>query len=106
MADVDYKPDHKGIAALLVAPAMMNAVALYAEAGRDYAISISPDAEPFGEGYVSSFEVQAGLVVKTGGNRRAAARLVNTSPHAVHVEWTNDSRVLGRTVDFIEKRKL
>lgn len=99
----DYKPNHKGIAALLVAPPMMKAVALYAAAGMPYAISISPEAT--GD-YASSFEVDAGHVVKTGGNRRAAARLVNTSDHAVHVEWTNGDRVLGRTVDYIEKLKL
>jgi hypothetical protein len=102
----DYKPDHKGIAQLLVAPSMMKVVALYAEAGMPYAVSISPDADPYGEGYVSSFEVEAGLTVKTGGNRRAAARLVNTTDHAAHVEWTNGDRVLGRTVDYIEKLKL
>jgi hypothetical protein len=105
VADVRYKPDHKGIAALLIAPAMMNLVAQAAAEGMQYAISISPDADPYGEGYVSNFEVEAGLVVKTGGNKRAAARLVNTSPHAIHVEWTNGTRVLGRTVDHIEAGK-
>lgn len=107
MADrIDYKPDHRGIAALLVAPAMQSMVAQYAEAGMAYAISISPDAPPIGVGYIDSFEVDAGHVVETGGNRRAAAFLRNNAPHAAEVEWTNDSRVLGRTVDFIEKLRL
>lgn len=103
---IDYKADHKGIAALLVAPAMMSMVAQYAEAGKEYAIGISPDAPPLGQGYISSFEVDAGHVVRTGGNRRAAALLRNNSGHAAAVEWTNGSRVLGRTVDYLEKLRL
>lgn len=102
MAKVQYEADHKGIAALLVAPEMMNLVAQGAAEGMQYAISISP--KDTGD-YASSFEVEAGLVVKTGGNRRAAARLVNNSDHAVNVEWTNGDRVLGRTVDHIEAWK-
>lgn len=103
MADVDYKPDHKGIAQLLVSPEMHRLVTAAANEGKRYAESISPDAEPYGEGYIASFEVQSGLVEKVAGSRRAVARLANTSDHATLVEYANGARVLGRTVDHIEQ---
>lgn len=102
MADVTYKPDHKGIARLLVSPEMHQLVTRAAEEGKRYAVSISPDAEPYGEGYIASFRVEGGKTEKVAGSNRAAAHLVNTSPHATAVEYANGSRVLGRTVDHIE----
>lgn len=102
MADFDYKPDHKGIGQLLISPGMHKLVTERATAGMAYAISISPDAEPYGEGYISSFSVESGLVVNEAGSRRAAARLVNNASHATLVEYANGARVLGRTVDHIE----
>lgn len=102
MADVEYKPDHKGIAQLLVSPGMHRLVTERARAGMAYAISISPDAPPYGEGYIASFAVEPGLVVNEAGSRRAAARLVNNSDHATLVEYANGERILGRTVDHIE----
>lgn len=103
MADVEYKPDHKGIAKLLVSPEMHKLVGDAARRGLPYAISISPDAPPYGEGYIAELDVETGLTVKEGGNRRAAARLVNNSDHATLVEFANGERVLGRTVDVIER---
>ena len=105
MADVDYRPDHKGIARLLVSPDMHRLVARAAAEGMRYARSISPDAEPYGEGYIASFRVEAGRTEKVAGSNRAAARLVNTSDHATLVEYANGARVLGRTVDHIESWK-
>lgn len=101
----DYRPDHKGIAKLLVSPEMHELVTRGAEEGRRYAVSISPDAPPAGEGYIVSFRVESGLVEKVAGSRRAVARLHNDSDHAVLVEYRNDARVLGRTVDHIEAWK-
>jgi hypothetical protein len=68
-----------------------------------YAISISPDAPPYGAGYIASFRVEPNLIVNEAGSRRAAARLVNTSDHATLVEYKNGDRILGRTVDMIER---
>lgn len=103
MADrVDYKPNHKGIGQLLVSSDMHRLVTDRARDGMAYAISISPDAPPYGEGYISSFSVESGLVVNESGSRRAAARLVNSASHATLVEFANGERILGRTVDHIE----
>jgi hypothetical protein len=102
MADFEYRPDHKGIGQLLVSSDMHKLVADRARAGMAYAISISPDAPPYGEGYIANFHVETGLTSKEGGSPRAAARLVNTSDHALAVEFANGERILGRTVDHIE----
>lgn len=99
---IRYKPNHRGVAALLVSPEMMSLATRGAEEGMQYAISISPHAT--GE-YAGSFRVESGKVVKAGGNQRACAELHNDSDHALEVEFTNGDRVLGRTVDFIEKLK-
>ena len=103
MADFQFEPDHKGIAELLVSPGMHRLVTERARSGMAYAISISPDAPPYGEGYIAEFDVESGLTVKEAGSRRAAARLVNNSDHATLVEYANGDRVLGRTVDHIER---
>jgi hypothetical protein len=102
VADIDYRPDRKGIGRLLVSQDMHRLVARAAAEGMRYAQSISPDAEPYGEGYIASFRVDTGGTVKVAGSTRAVARLVNTSDHASLVEYANGSRVLGRTVDYIE----
>lgn len=103
MADVKIEIDHKGIGELLVSPGMHRLVTERAHAGMAYAISISPDAPPYGEGYISSFTVESGLTVREAGSERAAAELINTSDHATLVEFANGERILGRTVDHIER---
>lgn len=99
---VDYRPDHKGTGELLVAPEMHRLVAAGAEAGREYAVSISPDREPYSEGYIASFEVETGRTDTIARSRRATAIVRNTAPYAAVVEWQWDHHVLARTADFIE----
>lgn len=99
---IRYRPNRKGIAALLVSPEMQDMIKDVAEAGMEYAKSISPDAAPYGEGYINSFEVESGLVEKVAGSKRATSKIKNTAPHAAAVEWKHGHRVLGRTADWIE----
>ena len=93
-----YEPDRAGVAALLKAPEMGDAMKAIAEAGRAYAVSISPVES--GE-YKALFDVD--VEVQDG---RQTAVLANTSDHAVQVEWgargSNGHHVLGRTIDLIE----
>jgi hypothetical protein len=70
-----------------------------AERGQAYAESISPVLT--GD-YRNSFHVRPAIVGQ-GLNRRAGAILENTSHHAFEVEYTDDFRVLQRTVDEIER---
>lgn len=102
MALVRYEPDYRGTGELLVTPEMHHLVERAAEAGKDYAIAISPDAPPLGEGYIASFRVEAGLVDQVAGEDRATARLWNDADHAARVEWENGDHILGRTVDYLE----
>jgi hypothetical protein len=92
-----FKPNYKGIGQLMNSPAMVELVRQRAEAAMAYAESISP--ERTGE-YKASFEVTAGA---HGGpkNDRAEARLTNTSPHAVDVEWKDGYHVLNRTASAL-----
>lgn len=99
---VEFEPDHKGIAAMLVGPEMHRMVRHFTEHGARFAQSISPDIEPYGRGYIASFEVVSGLVTEVAGERRATAELWNTSDYAAAVEWEHDHHVLARTVDEIE----
>lgn len=103
MADlVRYTPDNKGTGKLLVDPQMHRLIGRAAEAAKLFAISISPDQPPYGEGYIANFEVETGLETTLARSPRATAHLRNTSDYAAAVEWRWGHHVLGRTVDFIE----
>jgi hypothetical protein len=92
---VTYKPDFKGVGQLLRSSDVQHVCVAAAERGKTYAESISPVRT--GE-YRRSF-----LVVPVMAKDRSGAKLINTSGHATAVEWILGFRVLGRTVDYIEK---
>lgn len=111
MADVTYKPDHRGTAKLMQTPEMHGAVQLACYEAIPFAQSISPDAPPHGAGYVASFEVDGGKLEKINGTRRATAYLRNTAEHATSVELgqigdlssaDTGHHVLSRVADHIE----
>lgn len=86
--DISFDPDHTGIAELLVSPGMHEMTRHFAEKGKEFAKAISPDAPPYGQGYIASFQVDSGLVenmTKEPGVR-AVSNLVNTSEYATAVE--------------------
>jgi hypothetical protein len=89
---------------VLNAPWMVEEMHSRAEAGKDFAESIAPDAPVIGEGYIASFEVESGT---NGGihHDRAYAILRNTSDHARYVEHGtehNDAHhVLTRATDVM-----
>lgn len=91
---VRYSADYEGTGELMRSPEMQAVVREVAEKAMAYAESISP--EYTGE-YKASFEV---TVTDRGGlrNDRAEAQLVNTSDHAVNVEWQDGYHVLTRTL--------
>jgi hypothetical protein len=64
-----------------------------------FAVENSP--ERTGE-YKSSFEVQVSDRGGPPGKPRAEAVLVNTSDHAVNVEWQDNFLVLTRTLGYLE----
>jgi len=100
-----YQPDHRGTGELMRGSEMQGAVYLAAFHAIPYAQQISPDAPPYGEGYISSFEVRRAEPEKIAGTRRATVHLVNESGHATIVELgTSKQRghhVLSRTADMI-----
>jgi hypothetical protein len=103
----DYTPDRRGTAKIMDSPMMHGVMELAGHEAIPFARSISPDAPPYGEGYVSSFEVHGGTE-RIAGARRAVADLVNTSEHATLVEVGIPGRqeghhVLARTADHIER---
>lgn len=102
----DFRPDHHGIGELMRSPEMHAAVTDAAHDAIGYARSISPDAPPYGEGYVDSFGVDGGHTEKIAGTRRAVAYLYNDADHAIIVEVGTDQqaghRVLSRVIDHIE----
>lgn len=89
-----FVPNSGAVQALAAAPQMQQAMVTSAERGQVWAEANSPRRT--GE-YASSFEVQAATI-----DGMAGARLINTSPHAVYVEWANGTHVLARAVDAIE----
>jgi hypothetical protein len=94
-----FVPSYSGMRQILQSEEMQGALREVAEKAMEFAISISP--EKTGE-YKSSFEV---TVTAEGGDNppgaRAEAQLVNTSDHAVNVEWQDNYHVLGRTLDHL-----
>lgn len=83
----DFRPDHRGIGQLMRSEEMrftMNAIA-HREA-LPLARQLSPDATPFGAGYIDSWKVELKMI-SIGRSRRVAANLINTAPYAAAVEW-------------------
>ncbi len=110
MSDVEYRPDRRGVAGLMVSPEMRGLVELQAYQAIPFAKSISPDAAPYGTGYIDSFEVNGGTE-RVAGSRRAVAELANTAEYATSVELgrlgdvsraDTGHHVLARTADYIE----
>lgn len=106
MGDVDYRPDHRGTGQLMQTTEMHGAVELVCYDSVGFARPISPDAPPYGEGYVASFHVDAGHTERIAKTRRAVAYLVNDSDHATIVEvglhGEVGHHVLAKTLDHIE----
>ena len=98
-----YRANYRGLGQLLTSPEMQAAMHALAEKVEARAIAIAPDAQPYGEGYIASFEVDSGI--KKGWTRRAFGRVRNTSGHAVYVEFgggnTPKHRTLGKALDTL-----
>lgn len=108
MADVEYKHDYRGVPQLAKSAEMHMVMIDKAFEGMAFAKSISPDAPPYGAGYIEGFRVDGGHYETINGTKRAVAYLYNDSDHAWYVErGTSRSanvahHVLSRTVDFLE----
>lgn len=102
MARIKYSKSISGTNKLMTSPQMLAFLLTRAQAGLAYAQAVAPRES--GD-YAEAFEI--GRARRRGGPRknRAEVELVNTSDHASAVEWTNSGghRVLGRTVDVIER---
>lgn len=103
-----YVHDRQGLKDLAVSAAMHLMLIEKAFAAKEYAISISPDAPPYGEGYIASFEVDGSHTERIAGVRRAVAYVRNTSDHAIYVEAGNGRggkahHVLARTASWLER---
>ena len=81
-----YVPDRRGMGELMRSPEMQGAMELACYEAIPVARAISPDAPPYGEGYVAAFEVDGGHIEKIAGTRRATAYLVNDTDHSAFVE--------------------
>jgi len=81
---------------------MVAEMAARAERGKEFAMSVAPDAPPYGEGYIASFEVESG---RDGGihGDRAYGRLSNGDDAARYVEFGTPTiqphHVLTRALD-------
>jgi hypothetical protein len=100
-----YRLDRAGFQELLLnAPWMVEEMHRRAEAAKAFAESVAPDAPPYGEGYVASFEVESGT---HGGihHDRAYATLRNTDDAARFVEFGTERNtahhVLARSLDVM-----
>ena len=96
---IRYDKNIRGLGEIMKSERMAQFLESHAKRGQAFAESIAP--VDTGD-YVRSF----GTSSSTRGTGRRADRAVgylyNTSDHAAAVEFHNDDRVLGRTVDFIE----
>lgn len=109
----DYKPDYKGSRGLFTSAEMHVALLdICFDEGIPFAKAISPDAAPFGEGYIDSFFVDGSHTARIAGVKRAVCYLGNDSPHAsaveygwdeLHGQWTNQPgyHVLAMTADHL-----
>lgn len=97
--NVTYKPAIGGVRRMLRGPEMQRMCVSAATKGQGYAEQISPVET--GD-YRGKFRVVP-LAVAGQHSDRTGAKLVNYSDHAAAVEWRLKFRVLGRTVDYIER---
>lgn len=111
--DVDYRPDYSGTANLMRSEEMQAVMHAITTDAIPFARSISPDAPPYGAGYVEHFEVSVHIENIARG-RRAVAELANTSDYAIEVELGDvgdvsradtGHHVLARTADHIGSPK-
>lgn len=92
--------NYSGLRQIMKSEEMQAVLREVAETAQEFAESISPVKS--GE-YARSFEVTVtgeGGVLPPGA--RAEAQLINTSDHAVDVEWRDGFHVLGKTLDYLE----
>jgi phage terminase large subunit-like protein len=87
-----YKPDRKGIEAMLKDPRMAKMCEQAANAGKTYAEGIAPRVTG---NYAAGFEVETALI----GTRQTAV-LLNKTKYATVVETRH--HVLARTIDRIK----
>jgi hypothetical protein len=82
-----FRADYRGIGRLLKSPEMQALMALHAHRAKAVAEAIAPVDPTSGHPgrYKASFVVTSG--VRRGHSGRAYARLSNTSPEAVYVEY-------------------
>lgn len=93
-----YKQSYKGVGELLNAGFIRAEMERRAAKVMARAKATAPDATPLGVGYTSSFEIEAGTKVSKKGTRRALARVKNTSPHAIYVEFGGKNLDAHRTL--------
>lgn len=106
--DVRYKPDFNrttGTGGLLTTPEMFGLVELVAYEAIPFARAVSPDALPYGVGYVDKFSVSIGTE-RIARSKRAVAYLSNDADYAAAVEYGPNGQtghhVLAKTLDHIE----
>lgn len=102
-----YKPDRAGVVGILTSQPVAAALSRLALDGKKIAEGIAPVETGR---YKSSFEVRLGTR-GSGNRRRAVARLSNTDPKSIDIEWGNPrgrkpQRVLGRTQSLMRARGL
>lgn len=93
-----YRASYKGIGELLIAPFIREEMARRAERVMARAKATAPDATPLGVGYIDSFQIEVGTKESKSGTRRALARVKNTSPHAIYVEFGGKNLDAHRTL--------
>lgn len=98
-----YKPNPEWIAKMAIGPEIRSVLREVAEKGQGIAEGLAQDFKITGD-YAGSFQVRDETIAWTGKypGPRAAEQLVNTSDHAVAVEFGNEHvprphHVLGRT---------
>lgn len=105
----EYRHDHSGLRQIAVGAEMhIGLIDIVLDEAIPYAKAISPDAPPYGQGYIDSFEVQGSKVERIAGMRRATVHLVNTADHAIYVErgrgnYNMGNHVLARTADWLSR---
>lgn len=102
----DVQLDKGLVRRLANTPQMSAAMVASAKVGLNWAEANSPRSgrprAPGRDVYAESFEVRP-VDVEVAGQRRKGAALVNTTEHAVYVEYVNGAHILARAADIIEK---
>ncbi|MEU6033974.1 hypothetical protein ABZ801_01050 [Actinomadura sp. NPDC047616] len=90
-----YTPDPQALRNLASTSDMANALTEIAAQGARFAAGIAPRQSGR---YAASFQATA-----RPGPGGMEGVLENTAPYAEYVEWHNGDRVLGKTVDYLER---